>query len=374
MSILRAAAAARRLNAISSSPRGHSGYTSAIRLSVRITISALAAYFLAQVLTVPLRGLWAVLTAVVVMQASVGGSIRASFEYVVGTFAGAVYATLVSLLVPHAGPPATGAVLALSIAPLAFAAARSATFRIAPFTAVIVLLLAGEFGEGSTAAAMARLLEVAMGGAVAVTVSLLIFPEHAYGRGRQAAVIALERLAHAMPLLLRGSSAELDPTEVQRIQDDLGAALSLFDTTVAEAKHEQALAHAARLGAGSLSRTLLRLRHDLVIIGRTAAAPLPDALARRLAPLIAAAGSTVSAYLSASAQALGARRSPPGLADVAAAMDAYAAAVAALRAEGLTRTLSTHEAEHFFALSFALDQMRGNLVDLARCVRDWMAA
>jgi uncharacterized membrane protein YccC len=165
---------------------------------VRITISALAAYFLAQVLTVPLRGLWAVLTAVVVMQASVGGSIRASFEYVVGTFAGAVYATLVSLLVPHAGPPATGAVLALSIAPLAFAAARSATFRIAPFTAVIVLLLAGEFGEGSTAAAMARLLEVAMGGAVAVTVSLLIFPEHAYGRGRQAAVIALDRPAPSL--------------------------------------------------------------------------------------------------------------------------------------------------------------------------------
>jgi hypothetical protein len=62
------------------------------------------------------------------------------------------------------------------------------------------------------------------------------------------------------------------------------------------------------------------------------------------------------------------------LADVDTAMDAYAAAVAAPRAEGLTRTLSTHEAEHFFALSFALDQMRGNLVDLARCVRDWMAA
>jgi hypothetical protein len=177
-----------------------------------------------------------------------------------------------------------------------------------------------------------------------------------------------------MPLLLRGFSAELDPTEVQRIQDDLGAAVGLFDTTVAEAKHEQALAHAARPGAGPLSRTLLRLRHDLVVIGRTAAAPLPDALARRLAPLIAAVGSTVSAYLSASAQALGARRSPPGLADVDTAMDAYAAAVAALRAEGLTRTLSTHEAEHFFALSFALDQMRRNLIDLARCVRDWMAA
>jgi len=348
-------------------------FNSVARFSLRMTASALAAYFLAQVVPVPLHGLWAVLTAVIVTQASVGGSIRASLEYVLGTFVGAVYATLVSLLVPHGTAVTMGAVLALSIAPLAYAAARSSIFRVAPFTAVIVLLLAGEFSQGPITAAMTRLLEVALGGAVAVLVSLLIFPERAYGRGKQAAITALERLAHAMPLLMAGLSKESKPADLQRIQDDLGAVVAAFSTTVAEARHERALSFTAKPSVGPLSRTLLRLRHDLVLVGRAATAPLPDTLAQRLGPPIAATGSSVSAFLAASAQALRSRQPPPPLAPVYAAMDAYNADVAAVRKEGLTLPLSTSEAERLFALGFAFDQMRRHLTDLQRCTGNWTA-
>ena len=81
----------------------------------------------------------------------------------------------------------------------------------------------------------------------------------------------------------------------------------------------------------------------------------------------------MSFYLIASAHALGTRKPPPELADVDAAIDAYTSQVAAFRDEGLTRTLSTDEVEQLFALGFALDQLRRNLGDLERCVRDWMA-
>ena len=37
----------------------------------------------------------------------------------------------------------------------------------------------------------------------------------------------------------------------------------------------------------------------------------------------------------------------------------------------LTRGLSAESAEHVFALGFALEQMRQNLEDLERCVREW---
>ncbi|HTX51065.1 MAG TPA: hypothetical protein VME40_16955, partial [Caulobacteraceae bacterium] len=53
---------------------------STIRYSLRMTLSAVAAFALVQVVKVPLHGLWAVLTAVIVTQASAGGSIRASLE------------------------------------------------------------------------------------------------------------------------------------------------------------------------------------------------------------------------------------------------------------------------------------------------------
>jgi hypothetical protein len=53
------------------------------------------------------------------------------------------------------------------------------------------------------------------------------------------------------------------------------------------------------------------------------------------------------------------------------ALQGYAAEVAALRSEGLTRGLPGDVAERFFALGFALEQMRLNLKDLERCVGEW---
>jgi uncharacterized membrane protein YccC len=327
-----------------------------------------------QVGEVPLRGLWAVLTAVIVTQASVGASIRASLEYVLGTLTGALYASLVSLLIPHSTPLTMGVVLLVSIAPLAYAAARSALFRVAPFTAAIVLLLAGEFGQGAVAAALTRVLEVALGGTVAVLASLLIFPTHAYRRARQSAVIALERLSQVLPVLLAGLSRKLTPADVQRSQDGLGAAVASFNADIAEARHEQALSFAPKPSAGPLSRTLLRLRHDLVIIGRAAANPFPDVLQRRLTPLAATVGSSVTDYLIASAHALSTGQPPPSLEQANTAMDAYESEVSAIHNEGVTWTLSTNEVEQLFALGFAFDQLRRNLSDLERCVRDWMVS
>ena len=117
-----------------------------------MTVSAVAAFSLGQLLAVPLHGVWAVLTAVIVTQASVGGSIGASLEYVLGTLAGAVYASLLAVLIPHTTPVGTAAVLALSVAPLACAAALSKMFRVAPFTAVIVLrpVLRGRISQGTS--------------------------------------------------------------------------------------------------------------------------------------------------------------------------------------------------------------------------------
>jgi uncharacterized membrane protein YccC len=339
-----------------------------------MSLSALATFAVVQVVPAPLHGLWAVLTSVVVMQASAGGSIRASVEYVLGTFVGAVYATLVSLAAPHAIPLAMGAALTLAIAPLGFAAARSSAFRVAPFTAVIVLLLGSEVGQSPLMAATARLGEVALGGGVAVAVSFLVLPERAHDRGRLAAAAALERLGDALPLLLAGLAEPPDPTRVRAVHAALGAAVAGFDAAVADVKHEQALGFAAGMDPGPLSRTLLRLRHDLVIVGRSAAQPLPDVIARRLAPLADTYGRSVGGYLAASASALRARQPPPAAARIDAALEAYGAEVAAVREEGLTRALSTGELAKIFTLGFAFEQIGRNLADLERCVGEWAAA
>src|ERR1700731_4165261 len=71
-----------------------------LRLCVRVTVAALLSYVLGKSLNIPLGGLWAVLTAVVVTQVSVGGSLKATIEYLTGTLGGAVYAGVIAALVP----------------------------------------------------------------------------------------------------------------------------------------------------------------------------------------------------------------------------------------------------------------------------------
>jgi hypothetical protein len=73
-------------------------------------------------------------------------------------------------------------------------------------------------------------------------------------------------------------------------------------------------------------------------------------------------------YLRRSSVALIRRRTPPPLDAIDGALGDYNAVVAALRAQGLTRALSGDEAEHFFTLGFALEQLHRNFRDLARCV------
>jgi hypothetical protein len=115
---------------------------------------------------------------------------------------------------------------------------------------------------------------------------------------------------------------------------------------------------------------LLRLRHDFVIIGR-AVTPIPNDIAQRLKPLLSRIGQDVSEFLGGAAAALVLRRDAPSLAPTEASLNAYGLAINALRNEGLTRALSNSEVERFFALSFALEQLHNNLIDLARCVREW---
>ena len=101
-----------------------------------------------------------VLTAGVVTQLSVAGSLRATLEYIIGTVGGATNAGVIGVLLPHTTPIALGGILVLAIAPLALAAAFNPSFRVAPFSAVLVLLISGQLNEGPVESALYRTLTV----------------------------------------------------------------------------------------------------------------------------------------------------------------------------------------------------------------------
>jgi uncharacterized membrane protein YccC len=341
------------------------------RFAVRMTTSGLAAFAVSQALHVPLNGLWMILTALVVTQMSTGGSVRATLEYIIGTIGGAIYGAILGVLVPHDTVLTQALIMALAIAPLALAAAFNPNFRVAPFSAVLVILIAGQFGEGPVMAGITRSSEVALGGIIAVLVSLLVFPERAHHMRLTAATRLLEQFARDLPQLLTGFTAELDAAENSRIQNDIGAGVTRFQQITTEAQHELLLTLAAQPDPGPLSRTMLRLRHDFVIIGRAGVAPLPEALRNQLSEPLTRVGAAASDFLNASAAALDQRDAPPPREAFEAALTAYIAEVEAVRSEGLTLPLTSNEVEPVFALGFALEQLHQNFIDLQRCVQDY---
>jgi uncharacterized membrane protein YccC len=335
-----------------------------------MTIAAAASLSLAQIFGLSLHGLWAVLTAVVVMQVSVGGSLRAASDYVVGTLCGVAYATAVVLMSPHAGPIGLATTLPVTVAPLAFAATLSPMFRVAPLTGVMVLLVSSQFGEDPVELGLYRLLEVLLGGAVALAVSLWLFPERAHGLGVDAAARILTHLAQDLRKVMRGSTQKIDAVAIRNIQDATGRSVAAFQDIVAEAERERLVGFVPQPHPGPLSRTLLRLRHDLVIIGRAATEPIPEPLAQRLEAPLQGVARACSDYLVAAARALSSRASPPALDTVETTLDDYACEVAVLRREGVTDSLVSGELERLFALGFGLDQLRQHFGDLGRCVKE----
>ena len=341
-----------------------------LALSIRVTIAALVALALAQFLQLPLP-LWAVLTAVIVTQMSVGRSLKATFDYLAGTLGGAIYGGAIGVLIPHSNEIALLTVLALAVAPLAFIAAINPRFSVAPVTAIIVLLIPIMTHASQVASALDRVMEVALGGVTGLIVSFFLLPSNAHPLVVAAAARTLDQMARTLGELLAGLTLGLDMDSLHRIQDGIGQALVQMNAVGAEAEHERSAGLAVGPDTRPLLRTLLRLRHDLVMIGRAAISPLPDTVRSRIETPLARVGVAFADYLRASGAALQTGRGPPSLSDVESALDAYAAEIATLRREGLTRSLAADAAERFFALGFVLEQMHNNVKDLERCVAEW---
>jgi uncharacterized membrane protein YccC len=134
----------------------------ALRLCLRMTIAGLLAYVLAELFALP-QGYWAVFSAIIVMQASVGGSVKATIDRVIGTIGGAVAGGAVGSIVPYQNVFSLGVALVIALVPLTLVAALWPNYRVAPLTAVIVLLTPGAQQLGPVDSAFYRIVEITVG-------------------------------------------------------------------------------------------------------------------------------------------------------------------------------------------------------------------
>jgi uncharacterized membrane protein YccC len=339
-------------------------------LAVRITVAAVCAFAVATAFHLALP-LWAVLTSLVVTQMSVGRSLKISRDYMFGTMGGALYGGAIAVLVPHSGELQLLALLVLTVAPLAFIAAINPSLNTATVTAIIVLLVPTMNHGNPLDSAIDRVAEVAVGAITGLLVSFLVLPSRAHGQTRVSAARAIELIAAALSELLSALMRGLDNDALHRIQDGIGSTLVNLNAVGTEAERERAAHLTSGPDTGPLLRTVLRLRHDLVMIGRASGEPLPSELQTRLAAPLTKVRDVFVSYLRSSAAALRSGAGAPAIWPVHEALQFYAAEIAVLRSEGRMRGLAGDVMERIFALGFALEQMRQNMKDLERCVAEW---
>lgn len=334
-----------------------------LRLAVRITTAGVAAYVAGHLLALE-QTQWAVLTAVIVMQANVGASIKAMLDRFVGTLGGAVWGVAVSLNLRHGVSMPLWLALTIGVAPLAVLTAFKPTYRVAPITAVILLLTPTLQAAGPVQTALQRLLEIGVGSVIALIVSLFVLPARAHGAVAAAVSQALKAMAELTSVLSAGLERPVDMDAVQAAHDRIRVFIGKAETAAAEALSERSSFLTSAADPAPICRTLRRLRHDLATLGRTVAEPLPEPAGVVMAKSTADAAVAVSRFFNDCAEAFGRQAAPPPLGDLNGDFAAGAAALAELRGRGITRGLSDDDLSRVFGLGFALEQLHLDLQDL----------
>jgi uncharacterized membrane protein YccC len=327
-----------------------------LRFALRATVAGFLAYLISDLLDLT-QGYWSVLTAVLVMQTTVGASVKVATERLLATLLGGLCGFAAAYLILEGLLDDTLALLVLLFVLSLLAALRPA-FRLAPVTAAIVLLTDPAHAH-ALQTALDRMLNIAVGCLVGLAVAVTVLPARAYADLRQQTAKLLRLLAEALHIALSGLAGTRDETAYAAVNDRIRAALAAVETRAQEAKQERAAFLTDAVAPDALLRTLRRLRNDQVAIGRATQKLWPTALQERLAAPLAALGAALEAQLNRLADATAARQAPPERAALMQALAEFATALQRCRDEGLLRSLPTEPVSSLFALGFAFEQVKG---------------
>jgi len=340
------------------------------RLAVRVAVAGVLALALGELLGLA-QTYWAVFTTVIVMQASLGGSLQATFDRFVGTVGGGLFGAAIAMLLPRNDPAWIAVGLVAALLPLVFLAAIDPRFRVAPVTAVILLLSPTGQQVSPLTFTIDRILEIGLGSVVALAVSLVVLPARAHGLLAEATGRLLRELGEFLSLILGGLTGTVDHAGIRRLQVSSRRLLGKVEAAAAEARRERQSHLSDDPDPEPVVRTAMRLRNDMIIIARAAMEPLPAPFDTRLGPALSEVATAGGSFFRDLGVAFANRAAPPSREALQRAQRHYDGEMAAVREEGATRGLPSAAAARLFALGFALDQLQENLRDMSDRVAEF---
>ncbi|WP_158234177.1 FUSC family protein [Oceaniglobus indicus] len=338
-----------------------------MRHALRMVVSGSGAYLLVFSLGLQVD-FSAVITAIFVTQSNVGGSYRVAVEQFFASIAGALCGTGAAALIMPQDPVTTAIALVIALTPLAMLGARSPGFRVAPISAVIILLQAPEFEIDTLTLALDRVVGVALGCGAGVAVSLTVFPARALAAAVETAAAVTGLLARQMQILSKDQPAPRGAHGALAAQ--VRENLVRLGELVEEAERERRGRSTRYAGAPRLLRTLRRLRHDTDMLRRAGRDISRDALPASIdAPWCKAAHSAAETLLGVS-RLLAGEDVAEDFDTLGPAVRVYLAALEEIHKSGEAATLPPATLRRMFGIGFTLDQLRLDVGDMIEIARD----
>ncbi|WP_260599253.1 FUSC family protein [Sphingomonas endolithica] len=307
------------------------------------------------------QGYWAVFTVLIVMQGSLGGTLGAAFDRMLGTLVGAGLGAVGALL--HGdGAVGTGAALVLVTGLGTYLATLRPQLKIAPVTASIMMLTMPR-GTPIADFVVDRIVEITLGGGIGVAAMALILPASSQAMVTRRAAEALDRM-HGMIRQMADAVASGEAVSFAEPLVALRPALASIEQALKDADREHATWLSRHAIPPAIPRTLWRLRSDLVLVARALDPPFPDAVRAMLGTAGADLLRLIGDDVVACAAALRAGK-PVVRTSIIPARTTFGGAFAAFRTSAEGNALTLDVAGHVFGLSFALDELVSDLSDVA---------
>ena len=216
--------------------------TGHLRHAVKTGVAAVAGLYVTALFQLP-QGLWAAISAMIVLQSSVGATVNASLNRFAGT---AIGAGLGGLFVKLWGSNmwAFGAAATVTVWICASLGLRD-SYRLASATVAIVMLTS-RAGSPWTVA-LHRFLEVALGILVALLITLLMWPSRARSELRRAMAETLRCLEALYQAVVQRYCTGADPA-LGELTCQVNEALQHYDDLLKQAAYEPGVAELGHEG------------------------------------------------------------------------------------------------------------------------------
>lgn len=331
------------------------------RHALRMVVAGVAAYLLVFALGLDVD-FSAVITAIFVTQSNLGGSYRVAVEQFGAAIAGAICGAGAAVLILPQDPATTAIALAVALSPLALLSALSPGFRVAPISAVIILLEGPGFEIDTLTLAFDRVLGVTLGCAAGVAVSLIVLPSRALSAAVDTSGRVAGLLARQMMVLAKGGASTRG--EHGRLAAQVREHLTQLADLVEEAEHERRGRSRRYSGAPRLLRTLRRLRHNTDMLRRAGRDVGGDALPRSIAVSWRRAAESAAETLSGIADMLAGEDVSADFDTLTPAVRNYLSTLEEMRKNGETVTLPPATLRRMFGIGFTLDEFRRDAADM----------